>query len=209
MLKGIKDTRRPVAFGTPEPTNGILGIGDDILIKFSEPIAGNYLREINNFEVLGTLMSNNISTSTSLSFDGNALAVTQGERNLKGKSFTVDVMLNPAAENREMTVFSHGGDEKGLRFGLTADKKLSATVNGETVESDSIVQFNDMLHQVAYVLDQSGDMTTVKFYDGSKAIGSKQLTERFEGAYSNILLGSNSDFTREILYKGEMLEFRL
>ena len=209
VLKGIKDTRRPVAFGTPEPTNGILGIGDDILIKFSEPIAGNYLREINNFEVLGTLMSNNISTSTSLSFDGNALAVTQGERNLKGKSFTVDVMLNPAAENREMTVFSHGGDEKGLRFGLTADKKLSATVNGETVESDNIVEFNDMLHQVAYVLDQSGDMTTVKFYDGSKAIGSKQLTERFEGAYSNILLGSNSDFTREILYKGEMLEFRL
>ena len=154
-------------------------------------------------------MSNDISTSTSLSFDGNALANTQGERNLKGKSFTVDVMLNPAAENREMTVFSHGGDEKGLRFGLTADKKLSATINGETLVSDTIVEFNNMLHQVAYVLDQSGDKTTVKFYDGNKAIGSKQLTERYEGAYSGILLGSNSDFTREILYKGEMLEFRL
>ena len=209
VLKGIKDTRRPIAFGTPEPTNGILGIGDDIIIKFSEPIAGNYLRDINNFEVLGTLMSNDISTSTSLSFDGNALAVTQGERNLQGKSFTVDVMLNPVTENREMTVFSHGGDEKGLRFGLTAEKKLSATINGETLESDSIVEFNDMLHQVAYVLDQSGDKTTVKFYDGNKAIGSKQLTERYEGSYSSMVLGSNSDFTREILYKGEMLEFRL
>jgi hypothetical protein len=133
VLKGIKDTRRPTAFGTPEPTNGILGIGDDILIKFSEPIAGNYLREINNFEVLGTLLSNDISTSTSLSFDGNALAATQGERNLIGKSFTVDIMLNPAVDQREMTVFSHGGDEKGMRFGVTADKKLSATINGETL----------------------------------------------------------------------------
>ena len=209
VLKGIKDTRRPVAFGTPEPTNGILGIGDDILIKFSEPIAGNYLRDINNFEVLGTLLSNDISTSTSLSFDGNALANTQGERNLMGKSFTVDVMLNPAPDQREMTVFAHGGDEKGLRFGLTADKRLSATINGETLQSDSIVPFNNMLHQVAYVLDQSGDKTTVNFYDGNKAIGSKQLQERYEGASSGIVLGSDFDFTRETLYKGEMLEFRL
>ena len=209
VLKGIKDTRRPVAFGTPEPTNGILGIGDDILIKFSEPIAGNYLRDINNFEVLGTLLSNDISTSTSLSFDGNALANTQGERNLMGKSFTVDVMLNPAADQREMTVFAHGGDEKGLRFGLTADRKLSATINGETLQSDSIVPFNNMLHQVAYVLDQSGDKTTVNFYDGNKAIGSKQLQERYEGASSCISLGSDFEVTRETMYKGEMLEFRL
>ena len=209
VLKGIKDTRRPVAFGTPEPTNGILGIGDDILIKFSEPIAGNYLRDINNFEVLGTLLSNDISTSTSLSFDGNSLANTQGERNLMGKSFTVDVMLNPAADQREMTVFAHGGDEKGLRFGLTADKRLSATINGETLQSDSIVPFNNMLHQVAYVLDQSGDKTTVNFYDGNKAIGSKQLQERYEGASSCISLGSDFEVTRETMYKGEMLEFRL
>ena len=209
VLKGIKDTRRPVAFGTPEPTNGILGIGDDILIKFSEPIAGNYLRDINNFEVLGTLLSNDISTSTSLSFDGNALANTQGERNLMGKSFTVDVMLNPATDQREMTVFAHGGDEKGLRFGLTADRKLSATINGEILVSDSIVSFNNMLHQVAYVLDQSGDKTTVNFYDGNKAIGSKQLQERYEGASSCISLGSDFEVTRETMYKGEMLEFRL
>lgn len=209
VLKGIKDTRRPVAFGTPQPTNGILGIGDDIMIKFSEPIAGNYLREINNFEVLGTRLSNDISTSTSLSFDGNAVASTQGERNLTGKSFTVDIMLNPAPEQREMTVFAHGGDEKGLCFGLTADRKLSATINGEILVSDSIVSFNNMLHQVAYVLDQSGDKTTVNFYDGNKAIGSKQLQERYEGTSSGLVLGADFDYTRNILYKGEMLEFRL
>ena len=66
-----------------------------------------------------------------------------------------------------------------------------------------------MLHQVAYVLDQSGDKTTVKFYDGNKAIGSKQLQERYEGVYSGMILGSNSDVTRTTSYKGEMLEFRL
>ena len=210
VLSGIKDTRLPEVFGTPEPTNGILGIGDDILIKFSEPIASNYLSKVNNFEVLGTLLSNDISTATSLSFDGNSTASTQGERNLKGKSFTVDIMLNPASDDqREMTVFSHGGDEKGVRFGVTADRKLSATINGETLESDTIVPFNNSLHQVAYVLDQSGETTTVKFYDGNRAIGVKQLEERYEGASSEILLGADFDLTRELSYKGEMLEFRL
>ena len=209
VLKGIKDTRRPIAFGTPEPTNGILGIGDDILIRFSEPIAGNYLREINNFEVLGTRLSDDISKTTSLNFDGNAVASTQGERNLRGKSFTVDIMLNPAIDQREMTVFAHGTDANRLHFGITADRKLSATINGETVVSDATVSFNNMLHQVAYVLDQSGENTTVKFFDGSKPIGSKQLSKRYEGASSDLALGTDLDYTRDILYKGEMLEFRL
>ena len=206
ILTGIKDTRLPVAFGTPEPTNGILGIGDDIKIQFSEPIAGNYLRTINNFEMLGTPNSNDISTSTSLSFDGSAMAFTQGSRNLSGKSFTVDVMLNPSTDKEPMTVFAHGGEEKGLRFGLTADRKLTATINGNTVTSDKSIDFNNSLHEVAYALDQTGDSMTVNFFDGSSPIGSKPLSDKYEGA-STMLLGFDSK--AETMYKGEMLEFRL
>ena len=150
--------------------------------KDKEPIAGNYLRGINNFEVLGSLVSNDVSTSTSLGFTGTGYAVTQGSRNLSGKSFTVDVMLNPTADEEKMTVFSHGGEEKGLRFGLTADRKLTATINGQTIESDSTVKFNNALHEVAYALDQSGDNMTIHFFDGSKAIGSKTLSGKYEGA---------------------------
>ena len=206
ILKGIKDTRVPQVFGTPEPTDGILGIGNDIMIKFSEPIAGNYLRGINNFEVLGSLVSNDVSTSTSLGFTGLSVVMTQGSRNLSGKSFTVDVMLNPTADEEKMTVFSHGGEEKGLRFGLTADRKLMATINGQAVESDSIVKFNNALHEVAYALDQSGDNMTIHFFDGSKAIGSKTLSGKYEGA-SPLKIGF--DITGEGMYKGDMLEFRL
>ena len=53
ILTGIKDTRRPQLFGNPKPNDGVLGIGDDIVLRFSEAIAGNYLRDINNFQVLG------------------------------------------------------------------------------------------------------------------------------------------------------------
>ena len=207
ILKGIKDTRVPQVFGTPEPADGILDIGEDIMIKFSEPIAGNYLRDINNFEVLGTMHNNDVSTSTSLNFTGTSYAFTQGSRNLAGKNFTVDVMLNPTADKEQMTVFSHGGEEKGLTFGLTPDRKLMATINGEIVESDSIIDFNNALHEVAYALDQTGDSMIVNFFDGTKPIGSKKLSGKYDANASPLKVGFNS--TGENMYKGDMLEFRL
>ena len=207
VLTGIKDTRLPIAFGTPEPTDGILGIGDDIKIQFSEPIAANYLRNINNFEVLGTLNSNDISTSTSLSFDEGSVAVTQGSRNLSGKPFTVDMMINPATDKRDMTIFLHGGEDKGLRYGITADRRLMAVVNGQTVTSDSPVLFNNDLHEVAYVLDQTDDGIILKFFDGSKEIGSKMISGAYE-ASSPIILGFDP-YDTDRSFKGDMLELRL
>jgi hypothetical protein len=206
ILSGIKDTRRPVAFGTPEPTDGILDIGDDIIIKFSEPIAGNYLRKINNFEMLGTKNSNDITTSTSLTFTGTSLAYTQGTRNLAGKNFTIDVMLDPADEKIPMTVFSHGGDENGLRFGLSADRKLTATINGQSVESDQTIPFNHALREVAYAVDQTGDNMTVSFYDQSDLIGKKTLTGKYEES-SQLKVGFHG--VVEDAYQGDMLEMRL
>ena len=209
ILKGIKDTRLPELFGTPEPINGILGIGDDLKLTFSEPIAGNYLSKINNFELLGTPRSTDISTSTSVTFDGQlSLAYTQGRRNLKGKSFSVDVMLNPGSEAREMAVFNHGG-KTHITFGLSADRHLTATVNGETVQSDQAVPFNGMLRQVVYTLDQQADSMTLSFYDGSQQIGSQKLPGIYDNDNSsNIYIGYDfSDEQRP--YKGDMLEMRL
>ena len=206
ILTGIKDTRLPRLFGTPEPINSILGIGDDIKYEFSEPIAGNYLSKINNFEVLGTPVSTNVSTSTSVSFDGkNTYGFTNSNRNLKGKNFTVDVMVNPAADKGDMGVFLHGGPDNGFVFGITADRHLSATVQGTTVVSDSIVKFNNMLHQIAYVMEQGSDEMTIHFYDGSKPIGTKSIQGVYDG-HSAFYVGASHD--EDKWFKGEMLEFR-
>ena len=208
ILKGIKDTRLPELFGTPEPINGILGIGDDLKLTFSEPIAGNYLSKINNFELLGSPLSTDISTSTSLTFDGKlSIAYTLGQRNLTGKSFSVDVMLNPDGEAREMTVFSHGGEENHIALGLSADRHLTATVNGTTVLSDKVVPFNGMLRQVVYTLDQQADGMAVGFYDGSQKIGSKKIEGKYDNS-STVYVGM--DFHNfDKAYRGDMLELRL
>ncbi|MBQ6192484.1 MAG: hypothetical protein IJK51_09320 [Bacteroidaceae bacterium] len=213
ILTGVKDTRRPVPFGTPTPVNGILGIGEDISIRFSEDIAGNYLSKINNFEVLGTPRSGDISTSTCLSFDGSSAVLSAAPLNLTGKSFTVDVMLNPANEQKAMTVFSHGGEELGLKLGLTADRRMTAFVDGKQVTSNTSIPFNG-LRQIAYTLEQGSDDMTIRFYDGNSLIGEQTVEGVYRGN-SELRLGFDYDVPEDAQlgelnwYKGDMLEFRL
>lgn len=210
ILSGIKDTRRPEVFGTPTPINGILGIGDDIQITFSEPIASNYLRKANNFEVLGTPVGNDISLSTSLQFSGESLGYSIGNCNLTGKSFTVDMMVNPVDNGKKMAFLLHGGDKKGMIFGVTPDRKLIVEINGQSIISDKSVDFYG-LHQVAYSVQQGADEMTVSIYDGNTKIGSGTVKDVYDGS-SNIILGNldelydSSDWSN---FEGNMLEVRI
>ncbi|MBR1713281.1 MAG: hypothetical protein IJ722_07745 [Alloprevotella sp.] len=218
ILSGIKDTRRPQLFGTPKPEDGILGIGDDIILRFSEQIAGNYLRDLNNFQVLGQTNSSNITLSTNLRFNGQSQAVMQGARNLSAKSFTVDVMLNPVHNGKAMSFLAHGEEGGLLELGLTADHHLTAAIaQSDTTGTDrpvytstEPVSFNG-LHQVSYVFesDIEKQQTTIRFYDGTKKIGESVYPNLYEG-YGHVLLGQgNGLIPGNGLYEGEMLEFRL
>lgn len=218
ILTGIKDTRRPGLFGTPKPEDGILDIGEDIMLRFSEPIAGNYLRELNNFQVLGQTNSSNITLSTDLRFNGYGLASSQATRNLMGKSFTVDVMLYPDKIEEGMSFFSHGENGSYLELGLTADHRLTAAfgqsdttgLQTKVYTSTEPVAFNG-LHQVLYTFENDlvNQTTTVRFYDGTKQIGSFVHPAAYDG-YGNINLGQGAGLIKEnVFYSGEMLEFRL
>ena len=206
ILSGIKDTRRPVPFGTPQPQNGILGIGDNIKISFSEPIAGNYLSSINNFEVLGTPTSKDLSLSTQLGFTGGTWAISKSNCNLEGKSFTVDVMLNPAKADKNMIVFSHNGYYDGASFGLTADRRLIARIKEQEVTSQQPIPFNG-IRQVAYTLEQEPDSMLLSLYDGSSLVGQKRIAGVYQ-ANDQLWIGCGGDETFSN-YQGEMLEFRL
>ena len=216
ILSGVKDTRVPVPFGTPKPVSGILDIGDDIVISFSEPIAGNYLTRVNNFEVVGTMNSKDVSLSTALRLTGkDSYGLTLANRNLANRSFTFDVMLNPDANGRAMRVLSHGEGANHLDLGMTADRRLVAKFDGRTAVSDKAVDFNGVLHQVAYSFDQSKvGRTVVTFYDGSVEIGRDTLDVGYHGSGA-IWLGDDfdEDDEKETVrlepYEGSMLELRL
>ena len=175
VISGIKDTRPPVLFGKPLPANGILKLDGDIKLRFSEPIAGNWLDEDNNFQILGVTNATGITQTTSLYFDGQSehYAVSQASRELAITDLTIDMLIKPAEKNREMILFAHGDDEYSFTFSLTADNRLKLTTESDGSHKEYLskqmeeLSANDFTRVImSYELFEN----VLRFYAGTKDI---------------------------------------
>ena len=207
IITGIKDTRRPQLFGTPEPKSGLLTQNDDIIFNFSEDIEHNYLSAITNFEVKGEVNNNNLSEMVSVQFTGNSSVESEAKRNFSGKDLTIDMMVKPAETGREMPLFSHGTNGQKLQLWLTADFHLKAVVNDQVFTSDSVIGKN-AFRQVAMTISQAD--STLTFYKGGVQIGSHKLTSLYTGTGTLIFGRTNeNDRSTSQFYEGRMMEARL
>jgi hypothetical protein len=215
VFSGIKDTRCPRVFGQPEPAYGILGVADNIKLRFNEPIAGNYLDEDNNFQLLGvTNSSGRISTGTSLYFDGTpscgaSSAVT---RVLADKSFSIDLMAKPytALPSGNMELFGHTTPTGGISFGLEPDGdscRMYAYVGDSYVHSKRLEPLTDFRRMVMVVdLDES----RVRFFAGTEEVTDPATSA--DTTLSSYLLTLNSQSAPLVFghgFRGNMLEARV
>ena len=208
ILSGVKDTRRPQLFGTPEPTNGVLTQGDNIVFNFSEDIEYNYLSAITNFEVKGETNNDNISDAVSLQFKGQASVESEARRNFDGKSLTIDMMIEPdTLAGRDMPLFSHGTNGQKLQLWLTSDFKLKAVINDDKYVSDAAIQ-TGIFTQVAMSIDLASD--SIAFYNGGKMLGKQKLLTHYTGT-GKLIFGRTNEGDRmdSKYYEGRMMEARL
>ena len=204
VLSGVKDTRRPQLFGTPEPKSGVLGPGDNIIFDFSEDIEYNYLQATTNFEVTGETNETAVQEAPSLQFGGEGYAQTQSRRNFAGKNLTVEVMIKPEATGTDMPIFSHGSDGKQLQLWLTAEKKLKAIVDDKELTSDSVLNGKGF-QRVAMVLDN--DNKRLMLYS-DRQIGSKDDVTYAGSGPLTFGAADNTDGKTKY-YTGRMLQGRL
>ena len=170
VVSGVKDTRPPRVFGEPEPVNAILGVGDNLKLRFNEPIAGNYLDEDNNFQILGVTNETGFVTSTSLGFDGTdqSYAATQVTRNLSGRSFSLDMLVAPASTGEAATFFTHGEGDDSFTFGLTADNRLYVQIGEARIQS---AQLSDaMLTFTRVIMTYDAATRAIRFYAGTQDV---------------------------------------
>ena len=206
VISGVKDTRPPVLFGDPQPANAVLGIGDDLKLRFSEPIAGNYLDEDNNFQLKGVTNETGITAGTSIHFNGSAdsYAKTQISRSLTGRSFSLDMLVRPSDPNKEEKFFSYevipGID---FLFGKTADNRLFAQVGQERVTSKPLE--SPMLAFTRVILSFDNEKKTVRFFAGTS-----EVTDPSTGALPDeTTFNVSSPLVYGQGFEGEMLEARL
>ena len=170
VISGVKDTRPPVVFGDPEPANGILGIGEHLYLRFSEPIAGNWLDEDNNFQLVGITNETSPTTDASPHFDGSqqSYAASAVNRSLSGHSFSIDMMVKPNDPNAAVTFFTHGLDGNGLSFGRTADNRLLLRTASTTIYSKPLP--DKMLEFTRVVVTYDHETKVVRFFAGTKEV---------------------------------------
>ena len=208
VVSGIKDTRRPQLFGTPEPKSGLLNLNDDIVFNFSEDIDYNNLGASSHFEVRGEVNNNDISETVSLQFTGQASVETEAKRNFTGKDLTIEMRVNPAATNRDMPLFSHGTNGQKLQLWLTKDQKLRAVVNEETFESQSPIQ-EGSFRQVAVSISQKD--STLWLYSNGETIGKGYKLKTLYNGTGPLIFGRTNETDRTAIqyYEGRMMEARL
>ena len=208
VISGTKDTRPPRVFGEPEPVNSILGVGDNLKLRFNEAIAGNYLDEDNNFQIIGVTNETGITAGTSLHFDGSGSAYTKVKRDLTNKSFTIDMMIRPSEPNRtaDMVLFETGNGEQVKQLILTNDNRLRLhSVVSNTMVGSSSQPIGDILSFVRVLCVYDKEKSDVRFYAGTD-----DVTDTIFGDSATTLnIERSAYFSFGNTYDGDMLEARV
>ncbi|MBR3413794.1 MAG: Ig-like domain-containing protein [Bacteroidales bacterium] len=211
IVSGVKDTRRPQLFGTPEPKDGILRLGGNIIFNFSEDIEYNYLNAITNFEVKGEVNNDNVTDAVSVQFTGEGSVESEAQRNFSGKDLTIDLMVRPDKTGRDMPLFSHGTNGKRLQLWLTADYHLKAIIDDQTfLSTDTIVKSGFTQVAMSIVAPSGAEGGALTFYNGGKQLGSFKMTEPYNGT-GRLIFGRTNETNRSKsqYYEGRMMEARV
>ena len=206
VVSGVKDTRRPTFFGNPEPKDGVLDAGENIIFNFSEPIEYNYLQETTNFEVKGETNENALEESVALTFDGKGFAQSAARRNFSDKNVTIEVMVKPDDTGVEMPIFSHGSDGHSLRMLLTADRRLRVTIDNNEVLVGKTQLSTDAFQRVALVLDR--DIPKATLY--TDQLEDEAIDVKYAGSGPLIFGATNqASISKRTHFSGKMLQGRV
>ena len=129
VIEGKVDLTAPVLFGTPTPTNGILNLGDDITLRFSEPVKIN--GTVTKFEFLVQKNQLPVKHEVSLAFNGTNNTATIEKPAITTGDFSIEFWLKNTSLAGTSTLLSQSG---GLKIELI-DSDLQYTIGGQSIRT--------------------------------------------------------------------------
>ena len=144
VVSGVKDTKRPVLFGSPQPAGGILGIADEVMLRFNEAINEGLVTQ-QCFQVTGTRAGSILTRAASIRFDGEgSVLTTEARRCWNGHSFTMEAsVLVDGPSAHDATILSHGNANSSFELALTPEHHLQVSVGESTLTSAAPVDFRE------------------------------------------------------------------
>ena len=197
-IQVVKDMSRPKPLGQPQPTDGILSVGDELSILFNEAILNGELTKDANFRVTGVLNGSKVAHETALEMENTALAAaTEGNINLANKDFSIDMWVKAEGAG---TLLSHGTGRQKLTVGVDADSKLMVKIGDQTYTSINTVPQNQwafltlsMTQDAKLSASVATDATTTTLFSDKEAMvyegnGPLAVGQQMTGAMHELLL---------------------
>ena len=176
----IKDTMKPRPLGQPEPSDGVLDIGDELSVTFSEPILNGFMSKANNFTVTGVLNGYEVAHSTALAMENTeATAQTEAAITLADKDFSIDSWLQVDGAG---TILSHGVASNKLTVGTDAAGHLIVDIAGSTYTSaKTLPQKEWAFLTLNYTASPSRLSAYVATYDGEEKLFDNETVPAYKG----------------------------
>lgn len=192
IITGNVDLTAPVLFGTPTPKNGILNLGDDITLRFNEPVKMN--GTVTKFEFLVQKNQLPVKHEVSLAFNGTTNTATIQKPHLTTGDFSIEFWLKNTSPSGTSTLLNQNG---GIKVELTNDV-LKYTIGGQSI-SATITKDNTFNY---YALSYDATANKLTIIENSREIISTPLANPINLTNENpIVLGGNT-------FKGNVHDLR-
>jgi hypothetical protein len=183
VITGTVDLNAPLRFGTPLPTDGILGAGEDLRVSFNENIF--YNTAISKIEILGATNQLPINNNVSLYFEGANNVVTIEKPRIVSGNFSLEFWMNNATVASSATMFSQ---IDGLNIGLV-NGQMSATIAG--INAIGAVATDNLFHHYTITLNNETGSLSI-YQDDSEIAGASGVPNAQFTNSNTLVIGGNS-----------------
>jgi hypothetical protein len=129
IIEGKVDLTSPLLFETPTPKNGILGLGDDLTLRFNEPVKTN--GTVTKFEFLVQKNQSPVKHEVSLAFNGASNIATINKPAITSGNFSIEFWLKNSSPSGTSTLLNQSN---GIKIELI-DSNLKYTIGGQSINT--------------------------------------------------------------------------
>ncbi|MCF8275016.1 MAG: T9SS type A sorting domain-containing protein [Flavobacteriaceae bacterium] len=188
VITGRVDLNAPVRFGTPLPTDGILGAGEDLRVSFNEDIFFNSAGS--KIEITGATNQLLINNNVSLYFEGANNTVSIEKPRIVTGDFSLEFWMKNATVALNATIFSQ---QEGLNIGIV-NGEMAATLGGLTAKGP--IASDNLFHH--YTITFNNDTGSLSIYADDKEIGGETGLNTIQFTNSNALIIGGNTFVGNI-----------
>ncbi len=191
-IEVIKDMTRPMLFGSPSPTSGILTAEGEIAVTFNEDIKTASLTDTRNFLVQGRLNGYKVEHQVAMLLHEGTSAKTITDMHFSSTPFAINCWFN---YTKEGDIITFGNATNKLIIALNNTGQMVVNVNQQTITStNSVPRDKWCFLSIAYDTIAGGIFTAdyilndevVNLFDGA-VIG------QCKSVASQLVLGGNLD----------------